>query len=74
MEDIVVYYYFIKQVDCIYITKEYKKLYNDVITYLPILNDSYQFYVINYIDKNIKHSRGSKWLGKLKSFVNTINF
>ena len=74
MTDTIIYFYLIKQIDFIPFTKDYEKLYNDVISYVPLLDEELQKFVINYIRKNIKHYYMSKWLRKLKTFCKQTKF
>lgn len=68
MSDVVVYYYLVKQFDNAHRTGEYEKAYNDITAYLPDLPDDLQFFLIEYIRKNIKPFSRNKWLRQLLKF------
>lgn len=72
MEDCVVYFYLVKQIDYIRTTEVYETLYNDVLKYLPQLNEDSQQHLCNSIKRELNGCE-NPWAKKLLEYIKERN-
>ena len=53
VDDVVIYYYIVKDIDYIKVTKDYKNLYDDITKHALQLPEESQQFLLNYAKNNL---------------------